>query len=166
MENNIFFRQKKDKFNPDIVSKLSQKETERNNTTFIQSTTIYNPITGIVPNKNPDTKLQSSDLLLQKDNTLSKTDILQLIMKKEEERINQDKQYKPVTTKIINTHVSSDVPKAPVSIQSSIFNKEKTETTNYVSTYNELKNTSTIKKPEKKNYSNILDGLKDLGIIK
>jgi len=157
MDNNIFFRQKKNKYNPDIENKLTDKESERTNKNFTLSTTIYNPITGIIPTKITDT----SDLILAKDNSISKSDIQKLILKKEEERINQDNQFKPVKTKIINT--TPDIqPIKPKEIKEQPNNNR----TNYISTYNELKNGGD-KKQEKTtpNQQKLIQGLKDLGII-
>ena len=174
MENNIFFREKKDKFNPDIKLKLNTKEQERSNTTFNLSTTIYNPITGIVPTKITETK----DLILEKDTEINKIDIRKLIMKKEEERILQDNMYKsqvkivnsilPNKVNIVNDEKQKSVPKIEKTTQvESTNNSYQQNRTNYISTYNELKNGNTNrKKSEKMGYNNILDGLKDLGIIK
>ena len=157
MDNNIFFREKKDKFNPDIKTKLTQKETERTNTSFQLSTTIYNPITGVIPTKITETK----DLLINtsgKDTNLTKLNIQQLILEKEEERKNQDTQFKPIQTKIVNNVVTT-----PPLIQANT-----PTTVNYIATYHDLKNTQQNghKKQSINNYSNILDGLKGLGIIK
>ena len=154
MENNIFFRQKKDKYNPDIMNKLTQKDSERTNTNFNMTTTIYNPITGIVPSKISE----SNDLVLDKDSCFTKNDIAKLIMKKEEERVNQDLQFKPVKTKVINTN----------STNTNSTNTNST-TSNYIATYNELKNgNNMVKKQEKTtdNQQKIIQGLKDLGIFK
>jgi hypothetical protein len=169
MENNIFFREKKDKFNPDIKSKLNIKEQERANTVFNMSTTIYNPITGIIPSKITETK----DLILNKDTELNKIDIMNLIMKKEEERNLQDNIYKSQTkivestipnksqTKIVESTIPNNPPKPEKN------EVQQQSRTNYISTYNELKNgNNNRKKPEKVGYNNIIDGLKDLGIIK
>lgn len=158
MENNIFFKEKKDKFNPDIKTKLTLKETERSNTAFQLSTTIYNPITGVIPTKITETK----DLLINtsgKDTNLTKLNIQQLILEKEEERKNQDTQFKPIQTKIVNNVVTT-----PPLVQANT----PTNTTNYISTYHDLKNTQQNghKKQSINNYSNIIDGLKGLGIIK
>lgn len=153
MENNIFFREKKEKFNPDIKTKLTQKESERSNTNFQLSTTIYNPITGVVPTKITETK----DLLINTSGkeTLTKLNIQQLILDKESERNLQDTQFKPVKTKIVN----NIEPTQPIPTP--------TQTTNYIATYHDLKNAQNgNKKQDKNNYSNILDGLKGLGIIK
>jgi hypothetical protein len=153
MENNIFIKMKKEKFNPDIEPKLKNKELERDNTKFEMSNLIYNPITGKIPEKITNT----NDLIISKDNTLDKADIKKLIIEKEKERLNQDNQYKPVQTKVINNN--------PV-IQSNKVNS----TQNYIETYEELKRGSQNKSNQidnkGKNYDNILEGLKDLGIIK
>jgi len=148
MENNIFFKVKKDKFNPDIEPKLKTKETERDNAKFNISNIIYNPITGIVPNKINSDK----DLILEKDTTLSKIDIKKLISDKEIERQNQDQQYKPLKTKVINNETIQQVSQS-----------------NYIDTYEDMKNGSIKYKqtqPIQTKYDNILEGLKDLGIIK
>ncbi len=139
MENNIFFKNKKEKYNPDVESKLKQKETERCNTQFEKSKTIYNPIIGIIPDKvnNPN------DLLLKIDT--EKKNIKQLIQEKENERMVQDETYKPVKNKVTNQPL-------------------KNEDNKFSSTFSDLKK-NTIQKIENKN-NNILDNLKSLGIIK
>jgi hypothetical protein len=135
MENNIFVKNKREKFNPDVENKLKGKETERTNTKFNLTTSIYNPITGIIPSQ-----IQSNnDLILQKDSSISMNDIKKLIMDKECERNSQDINFKPVKTKVINN------------------NPNTTNRTNYIQTYEDL---------NKEKYNNILDGLKNLGIIK
>jgi hypothetical protein len=154
MENNIFIKMKKEKFNPDVEPKLKNKEVERDSTKFEMSNVIYNPITGVIPEKIN----KISDLVICKDNTLDKVDIKKLIMDKEKERVAQDNKFKPVQTKVINNN--------PV-IQTNKINSSQ----NYIETYDELKRGSQIKSNQylnnkDKNYDNILEGLKDLGIIK
>jgi hypothetical protein len=153
MENNIFIKMKKEKFNPDIEPKLKNKEIERDTTKFEMSNLIYNPITGKVPNKINNT----NDLIICKDVTLDKVDIKKLMIEKENERLNQDNQYKPVQTKVVNNN--------PI-IQSNKVNTNQ----NYIETYEELKRGSQNKYnqqiPKGNNFDNLLEGLKDLGIIK
>ena len=49
MQNNIFFKNKKDKFNPDISTNLAKKNIERKKCDFIPSKNVYNPITDSIP---------------------------------------------------------------------------------------------------------------------
>jgi hypothetical protein len=143
MENNIFIKNKKGKYNPDIENKLQSKESERNATIFNLTNSIYNPVTGIVPSQIST----MNDLVLQVDNPYTQNDIKNLIMNKELERQNQDTQFKPLQTKVLPTTT--------------------TQQTNYIETYEELKkNSSNNNKQSKEKYNNILEGLKDLGIIK
>jgi len=159
MENNIFLK-KKDKSNPDIINKYKTVDNERTHTEFNLSNTIYNPITGIVPNKINDSK----DLVLQKDNTLNKNDIISMIKNKEAERNSQDNEYKPTKTKVINKPLQSNLqsnlqPTVQTGVQTNVQN-------NYIETFEDMKRGIVKQKPVDKNYNNILDGLKDLGIIK
>lgn len=167
MENNIFVKMKRDKFNPDVENKLKGKEVERDKTRFDLTTSIYNPITGVVP-----TQIRSNnDLILEKDCAYTNTDIKKLIMEKENERVNQDVQYKPVKTKVINNNPQNSNINQTSSGQD---NFQQQSRTNYIETYEELKRGSANIKIEqaksvnqnKEKYNNILDGLKDLGIIK
>jgi len=144
MENNIFIKNKKGKYNPDIENKLQSKESERNATIFNLTNSIYNPVTGIVPSQISS----MNDLVLQTDNSYTQNDIKNLIMNKELERQNQDIQFKPLQTKVLPTTTT-------------------TQQTNYIETYEELKkHSSNNNKQSKEKYNNILEGLKDLGIIK
>ena len=103
MENNIFVKMRKDKFNPDIEPRLKNKEVERDNTRFEMSNLIYNPITGVVPVKITNV----NDLVICKDESFDKINIQRLINEKEKERSIQDTQYKPVQTKVINNNPAS-----------------------------------------------------------
>lgn len=88
----------KEKFNPDINDKIKSKEHERNSTKYNLNTTIYNPITGIVPQNITSNK----DLKLNIDTT--QIEIKKLLQEKERERQQQDSTYKPQQTKIINNN--------------------------------------------------------------
>ena len=88
----------KDKFNPDINDKIKNKEYERNSTKYNLNTTIYNPITGIIPQNITSNK----DLKLNIDTNCNQIDIKKLIMEKERERMEQDASYKPMETKTVN----------------------------------------------------------------
>lgn len=167
MENNIFMRLKKDKYNPDIEPKLKNKETERNNTKFNLSTNIYNPITGIIPNEINN----SNDLILTNTNT--NVDFNQLIASKENERKQQMEQLKPIKTKVINNeHWQKKPLENNIEIKTNEQIHDSINRTNYIETYEDLKRGSlniihqqkTIKQND--NYNSILEGLKDLGIIK
>jgi len=148
MNNNIFVKLNKNKFNPDIEPKLNSLENERINTKFNLNKTIYNPITGVIP-----TKINSqNDLVLDKDNT--KIDIKSLVLKKENERNQQDEILKPVKTKVVNKPIEN------INVISNNTNND------YIKTYNELKNEAPAKINKQNNYDNILGSLKELGIIK
>ncbi len=161
MENNIFIKMKKDKSNPDVEPKSIQKQNERSGTKFVLSKSIYNPITGVIP----EVISSHNDLTLDKDKSIDQSEILKMILEKRAERENQDTKYKPVKTKVINNTPQMQTNEQPNSdCQNNSLRK------NYIETYDELKRQSknTIQKtqnPDKNNYENILDGLKDLGII-
>jgi hypothetical protein len=164
MQNNIFIKMKKDKFNPDIELKLKGKEDERTNINYDLSNTIYNPITGIIPKKIESNK----DLVLNKISEINKVDIKKLITDKNNERLNQDNIYKPIKTKVINNTITPQTTEIKTNNNESKTNN--INRTNYIETYEDMKNLSHINKLQsqlnKNNYDNIFDGLKDLGIIK
>jgi hypothetical protein len=163
MENNIFLK-KKEKFNPDIINKFKTVDNERTQTEFNLSNTIYNPITGIVPNKINDSK----DLVLQKDNTLNKNDIMNMIKNKEAERTSQDTEYKPLKTKVLNKPSQASAQHTNTSTQANVQQSglQTSMQNNYIGTFEDMKRGVVKPKTYDKNYNNILDGLKDLGIIK
>lgn len=138
MDNNIFIKKSKNKFNPDIEQKFKKKENERDEINFELSNNIYNPITGIVPNKINSMK----DLELTIDN--SKININKLINNKATERTQQDELFKSLKTKIIDNTIINNKPQE---------------------THEDMKK-KYVNKVNLDNYNNILDGLKDLGIIK
>lgn len=155
MNNNIFIKLNKNKCNPDIENKLNILSNERDNTKFNLSKTIYNPITGIIPQK-----LNSQNDLFLKNDT-SNIDINLLIIKKENERKDQNELYKPMKTKIVNNNIQNS---------DNIVSTDKISqdnNNNYIKTYNELKNGKQQIKNNimDNNYDNILSGLKDLGIF-
>lgn len=135
MNNNKFIRDKT-KFNPDIELKFGQKDNERKTMKVQLQNTIYNPITNIIPSKITTQR----DLLI--DTNIKNIDIQKRLHELEYERNNQDVQYKPVQTKLITENVSN---------------------TN-INTFHDLKNNTTRVVPSKK-YNNVLDNLKNLGII-
>lgn len=160
MENNIFIKSKKNKFNPDVEHKLKQKESERTTTTFSLSNNIYNPITSVVPEQVKTV----DDLILDKDKTLTKEEFKMLMQQKELDRQNQDNTYKPVKTKVVNNAVTPVVPPVVPLVDSNVDKK------NYIEIFEDLKrgsiNSHSKVTKQNKNYDNILVGLKDLGIIK
>ncbi len=168
MENNIFFKLKKEKFNPDIAPRLKNKEVERDNTKFDMTNLIYNPITGVVPDKITCQK----DLVIGNDQSLDKVDIQRLINEKEKERYVQDNLYKPIQTKVINNNPASQSNRVSANQpDNNSVQQTQTNRTNYIETYEELKRGSQYKNQQQSNnkgnnYDNILEGLKDLGIIK
>ena len=147
MNNNIFIKLNKKKYNPDIESKLNNVSNERTQIKFNLSKTIYNPITGIIPDK----LISQNDLILQHDK--SNIDIKALVSLKENERLEQNELCKPIKTKIINNTLIENQ------------NLNKNVKNDYIKTYNELKNGDIIQKKSDYNYNNILSDLKDLGII-
>jgi glutamate mutase epsilon subunit len=150
MNNNIFVKLNKKKYNPDIETKLNSLENERTQTKFDLNKIIYNPITGIIPQQINS----QNDLIIEKETI--KSDIKSLVLEKENERQLQNSLFKPIKTKVISNNIDNS-------------NKICLDNSNndYLKTYNELKNgTQLINNIKVNNYDNILTGLKELGIIK
>ena len=107
MENNIFFKTKKDKFNPDVISNLSKKSTERKKTEFKESKSIYNSITNTVPDRIKTAK----DLQLKLDQP--NENIKRLLATKMTERNKQENDLKPQKLKalpkdlIVDKHIEN-----------------------------------------------------------
>ena len=147
MENNIFFKNKKDKFNPDVIANLSKKSTERKTTTFKGTGQIYNPITNSVPKDIRGPK----DLLLNSGECFD--DIKKLINVKKNERAKQDVDLKPQKIKALPDNLIIEKP---------------------IENFEELKNNSVTHQQQIINMSNqgkikkndILLNLVKLGIIK
>jgi hypothetical protein len=133
MNNNIFFQNIKNKYNPDISNKLDNIEKDRQTTIFKKSNNVYNSITNEIPN----VINSGHDLELLKDKPITNLDKLVSDKLKERTEIENTK------TKVIHTNVpNQEIP-----------------------TYNELKNNyKNINQNINKN-SNILNDLKNLGII-
>jgi hypothetical protein len=138
MENNIFLRNKK-KFNPDVMTKLKMVDNDRNQTKFNRVTTIYNPITNIIPEQ-----IKNQDDL--KININEKINIKERLLQIEKDRHQQDIYYKSInqsTTKIfhqnnINSHVNN---------------------------FDDLKKISTNQNNNNDKVNNIIVGLKDMGLL-
>ena len=147
MENNIFFKNKKDKFNPDVIANLSKKSTERKTATFKGTGQIYNPITNSVPK---DIRCPK-DLLLNSGESFD--DIKKLINVKKNERAKQDFELKPQKIKALPDNLIIEKP---------IENFEELKN-NSVSHQQQIINTSNQGKIKK---NDILLNLVKLGIIK
>jgi hypothetical protein len=148
MENNIFFKNKKDKFNPDVINNLTKKTSERKKTEFIESKIIYNGITNDVPNKIKN----SNDLKLDIDESIDTNTMRKIIKQKEDERSKQDYDLKPQKLKclpenlIIDKHIEN-------------FDELKKNSESYI------KKTVQEHSVQKSKYDNIISNLKDLGIF-
>jgi len=107
MENNIFFKNKKDKFNPDVMVNLSKKSTERKKIEFKENKVIYNAITNNVPDKIKSAK----DLQLKLDQP--NDNIKRLLSSKMSERSKQEVDLKPQKLKtlpkdlIVDKHIEN-----------------------------------------------------------
>jgi len=158
MHNNIFIKQSKTKYNPDIKEKLDCKSTEREQSKFELNKIIYNSITGIIPDKDIE---KPSDLYLQKDK--EKENLKLLILNKQKERSHQDVQFMPVKIKVINGDGFNN---------STSDNTSDNTSNEYLKTYNDMKQSNEKSKQQlnqavhKTNYNNILIGLEELGILK
>ena len=148
MENNIFFKNKKEKFNPDVINNLSKKTSERKKIEFLESKIIYNGITNDVPNKIKNSK----DLKLEIDESIDTNTMKKIIKQKEDERSKQDYDLKPQKLKclpdnlIIDKHIEN-------------FDELKKNSESHI---NKITQEQT---QQKSKYDNIISNLKDLGIL-
>ena len=148
MENNIFFKNKKDEFNPDVITNLSKKSSERKKIEFIESNNFYNGITNQIPDKIKNSK----DLKLKIDESIDTNTMKNIIKQKEDERNKQDYDLKPLKLKCLPENLIID---------------------KHIENFDELKKNSEfhIKKTiqeqtqQKSKYDNIISNLKDLGIF-
>ena len=146
MENNIFFKNKKDKFNPDVISHLSKKNTERKKTEFKESSVVYNGITNNVPNKVTNAK----DLKLKVDQPIESTK--RLLSDKLSERNIQESELKPQRLKTL--------PKDLI-VEKRIDNFEELKKSSEIT----IKKENEIKNQQKTKKTEIMNHLKKLRII-
>lgn len=149
MENNIFFKGKNSKSNPDVIKIISKKVIERRKNEFQSSKVIYNGITNEIPK---DVKNQK-DLKLKNDESINLLELKKIIKDKQTERSKQDNDLKPIKTKTLPSNYIID---------------------KHIQNFDELKKTSEdhVQKVvqdhsvQKNKYENIMSSLKDLGILK
>jgi hypothetical protein len=146
MENNIFFKNKKDKFNPDVISHLSKKNSERKKTEFKESSIVYNGITNNVPNKVSNAK----DLKLKVDQPIESTK--RLLSDKLSERNIQESELKPQRLKTL--------PKDLI-VEKKIDNFEELKKSSEIT----IKKENEIKNQQKTKKTEIMNHLKKLRII-
>ena len=145
LKNNIFVQKSKEKFNPDILEKKNNLEKDRNNNIFKENKYIYNSIT----NNTPDVIKNIKDLELKKD--LPINNMKNILEEKNKERLEQELKQNELNRnnnkKIIFYDLISNN-------ESGIHNNLKNEQNDFI------KSTDTSKK-----YNNIVNNLKNLGII-
>ncbi len=147
MESNIFLKNQlsENKYNPDVLSKLSSERTIRNNTNYNMTNVIYNPITGVVPQK-----VQSSkDLVLEKDMQMGVNNFNKLMLLKKQERED-----------MFNTTNNNNNNLQKVTMPN-------IDRSNYIQTFEELRNPQRNNNNNNKtiNNSNVINQLKDLGVF-
>ena len=147
MENNIFLK-KKDKYNPDIISNMSQTAAQRKQSQFQASNNVYNPITNIVPNN----IRKQQDLKLTMDTTMNTYEFKTLMKQKEDERQKQNNDLKPQKLKNLQMNNLNDKH-----IDNFEELKKKSEDNN-MKISQEYSN-------QKKNYNNVFLKLKKNGLI-
>jgi hypothetical protein len=143
MENNIFIKNNKDKYNPDVLIQLSKKNSERSRDAFKTSNIVYNPITNNIPSNISSIR----DLQLKQDEPVD--NVNKLLMKLKDERSHN---YFIPKQKVLYDN-ESDKP-----IQD--FNDMKVSSEKY------LKDIQSQYNMDKNKYNNILLNLKNLGILK
>ena len=154
LENNIFFKMNKNKFNPDINIKNEEIKNERNEIIFKKSTTTYNSIT----NQIPENIKSQKDLELDKDKPI--TNLKDIILNKAKERMDQEQLFKPIKQKILmNTENNNTENNIENNNEPQNFNDLKIDQT----IFND--NQQVIINNNKNKYENILKNLKSLGIL-
>lgn len=145
MENNIFIKEKKGKSNPDIITNLSKKNTERKKNEYVASNNVINSITNKVPEKIRNQK----DLLLEKDTPLQ--NINKLIMARKNERSKEEYETRPQQLKVLPNNLTVD---------KQINNFQELKTTSET----QIKNTLEQQKIQKSKYNDIINNLKKSGL--
>jgi hypothetical protein len=145
-QKNLFLQKSKDKFNPDVITKKDDFDKNRKINIFKKSTVTYNSITNQIPNNIKNQK----DLELGKDSAI--IDLENIIMQKKKEREDQDILLKPQKQKLVlNDNINDN--------KNQNFNELKTEQTQYLNTQKKIIETN------KNKYDDIMNNLKDLGIL-
>lgn len=143
LQNNVFFKQNKDKFNPDVIEKQKNLQNDFSVNIFKNNTKlVYNSII----DKIPDEVKSSKDLEIPKDEPIK--DYQHLINTKFKERNEQDTQLKPIKQKII---VDQSIEK------DDSYNNMKEDNKTFINNQNKVITNTKL--------DNILENLKDLGIL-
>ena len=147
MQNNIFIKEKIGKSNPDIITNLSKKSSERKKNEFVASNNVINSITNIVPDKIRNQK----DLLLEKDTPLQNMN--KLIIARKNERSREEYDTKPQQMKVLPSNLTAD---------KQINNFQELKTTSEI----QIKNTLEQQKLQKSKYNDIMNNLKQSGLYR
>ena len=143
LQNNVFFKQNKDKFNPDVIEKQKNLQNDFSVNIFKNNTKlVYNSII----DKIPDEVKSSKDLEIPKDEPIK--DYQHLINTKFKERNEQDTQLKPIKQKII---VDQSIEK------DDSYNNMKEDNKTFINNQHKVITNTKL--------DNILENLKDLGIL-
>lgn len=141
-KNNPFYKINKEKYNPDILNKKTCVEKDRKTNIFKKSNVVYNAII---------TDTNTNNIQLNKDKPIN--NINSIINDKLKERQTQDNTLKPIKQKIIFN-------KNEQNIATPNFNQIKNDVLQFNNS--QQKN----RENDKKKHDNIVNDLKNLGIIK
>jgi hypothetical protein len=147
MQNNIFIKEKIGKSNPDIITNLSKKSSERKKNEFVASNNVINSITNIVPDKIRNQK----DLLLEKDMPLQNMN--KLIIARKNERSREEYDTKPQQMKVLPSNLTAD---------KQINNFQELKTTSEI----QIKYTLEQQQLQKSKYNDIMNNLKQSGLYR
>jgi hypothetical protein len=146
LQNNIFYQQSKNKSNPDVLVKKTTTEKSRAENIFKKNSVVYNSITNQTLT---DIKTQK-DLELNKDIPIN--NIEKILADKAKERQDQEILCKPIKQKIVMENKSIE--------STQVFTDLKKDLNDYANKQNIEIQTN------KNKYVNIMNNLKNLGIIK